>query len=421
METQLFWTYVRAFLVVDGGEASREGQRVEGSERQQRGGSTQTKPGLRQRQLQEFFPVVAGMSRAQPLRQTFRAERGKVVKRLRTAEHASSTTRCLHSNNLAFSCTTQNVNGFGSSAHNLDAWLCSLRRQPNHGRNDLLQETHVNIEAILKYQRLYATGRDFRTGCGTVPLSYWSPSTEKKVVLPSWWILVELLRMSHQHTKVTGREEFYRRIGELELPRESHVALGGDFNCTLDQRADRSYSVTASHASPALQDLLMNWSLVGPIEEARPNEWTPEPLRQHDVETHMYHYTVPNRGDSILSPGHSTPLRPWVAGWEKKFGPSVAADAILIDKNYGSYASNSSALKNEKLGGVTGLHAQVATRYKSLTASSMETCGVLSDSDDTTTSSGSLRTSSSGSSGQSITTAAVLGATALFLAGMLQV
>ncbi|KAJ8530506.1 hypothetical protein ON010_g14406 [Phytophthora cinnamomi] len=50
-----------------------------------------------------------------------------------------------------------------------------------------------------------------------------------------------------------------------------------------------------------------------------------------------------------------------------------------------------------------------------------KTCGELSDSDDTTTSSGSLRTSSSGSSGQSITIAAVLGATALFLAGMLQV
>lgn len=73
------------------------------------------------------------------------------------------------------------------------------------------------------------------------------------------------------------REGFFSNLSELELPPVEKIIVGGDFNCTLDARLDRSYFRSATtHASPALSSLIAKWLLVDAV---RP----PEDLAQNEV------------------------------------------------------------------------------------------------------------------------------------------
>ncbi|EGZ08493.1 hypothetical protein PHYSODRAFT_440125, partial [Phytophthora sojae] len=129
--------------------------------------------------------------------------------------------------------------------------------------------------------------------------------------------------------RVPQIETFFRSLADLEFPSGSLVAIGGDFNCTLDEVADRSYtSRSGAHDSIALRELLAAWGAVDPIEETRPLEWPQGALRQHHAETHTYRYVVDGHGDasSRLDRWYVTAaLRPWVAGWEV-IEPGVSAD-----------------------------------------------------------------------------------------------
>lgn len=89
------------------------------------------------------------------------------------------------------------------------------------------------------------------------------------------------------------RKTFYKTLQNIEFPAGVLLFVGGDFNCTLDERAGRSFtSASGGHGSPALRALLNIWGLLDPIAVARPSKWKHEGLLRHHFETHTYHYTL---------------------------------------------------------------------------------------------------------------------------------
>ncbi|OWY98126.1 Reverse transcriptase precursor, partial [Phytophthora megakarya] len=116
------------------------------------------------------------------------------------------------------------------------------------------------------------------------------------------------------------REAFFRRLGDLAIPRDVLIAVGGDFNCTLDAEADRRYSSRgSSHDSSALRELLAIWCMVDPVAEAQPKQWTGGELRRHHEKSHTYYYSVkgPGSASSRLDRWYVSPLlQGWVSGWE---------------------------------------------------------------------------------------------------------
>ncbi|OWY94512.1 Reverse transcriptase precursor [Phytophthora megakarya] len=95
------------------------------------------------------------------------------------------------------------------------------------------------------------------------------------------------------------REAFYRRLGEIDVPSNSLVLMGGDFNCTLDALRDRSYSQRAKdHDSPSLRALLANWCMEDASLRFHSSETTPAVLQNLYHDTHTYHYKIPGVGDA---------------------------------------------------------------------------------------------------------------------------
>lgn len=58
----------------------------------------------------------------------------------------------------------------------------------------------------------------------------------------------------HQNAE---KEQFYDGLQSIEFVKDDTVLVGGDFNCTLDDKAGRTYhGSTQGHDSPALTSLL---------------------------------------------------------------------------------------------------------------------------------------------------------------------
>ncbi|KAJ8575389.1 hypothetical protein ON010_g3826 [Phytophthora cinnamomi] len=298
--------------------------------------------GVRQQRLNEFFPVVSGVVQAKQTRNQFRVDRRKRLTQLRAEEREYMETRGvrptgIHPADLTFGCVTQNVNGFGARACDRDAWFCSLRTHSTHGRSDvtLLQETHVAEADVAKFTDLYASGWGFRTGTHCPTRSFWSPAHEKKagvaILVDPYGAFTDVSPLFEDQwgahfMAVQGRIHGHALI---IVNVNTLVAVGGDFNCTLDDEADRSYiSRTGVHDSPALRGLLATWGIIDPVASARPKHWRHDQLRRHHTETHTYHYPVDGHGEasSRLDRWYVNGRRyAWVAGWEVK-APAVSAD-----------------------------------------------------------------------------------------------
>ncbi|KAJ8523568.1 hypothetical protein ON010_g17551 [Phytophthora cinnamomi] len=321
--------------------------------------------GVRQQRLNKFFPVVSGVVQAKQPRNRFRVDRRKLLTQLRAEEREYMETRGvrptgIHPADLTFGCVTQNVNGFGARACDRDAWFCSLHTHSTHGRSDvtLLQETHGDEAEVAKFMDLYATGWGFRTGTHCPTRSFWSPALEKKAgvailvdpygaftdvspLFEDQWSahFMAVQARIHGHAliivnvdaphRVPQRERFFRQLAVMQLPSNTLVAEGGDFNCTLDNESGRSYtSRTEALDSPALRDLIATWGIIDPVASARPKHWRHDRLRRHHAETHTYHYPVDGHGEasSRLDWWYvNRRLHAWVAGWEVK-APAVSRD-----------------------------------------------------------------------------------------------
>ncbi|OWZ07692.1 reverse transcriptase [Phytophthora megakarya] len=175
----------------------------------------------------------------------------------------------------------------------------------------LLQETHVDPKDVDYFSNPHGAGWGFRTGHGASLYSHWAPARDKKAgvavlinpygqlqdvtpIYPTRWpphfmavqgfykgkcIVVFNIYTPH---RPRDREQFYRSLGDLEIPCGALFVVGGDFNCTLDAVADRSYtSTSSSHNSPALKALLAIWRLVASVAIERPQDWTSGELRRH--------------------------------------------------------------------------------------------------------------------------------------------
>ncbi|OWZ11339.1 reverse transcriptase [Phytophthora megakarya] len=314
--------------------------------------------------LHDFFPKIPTESKATDIENQFRAVKKQAAKRRKQEERATPAAQSnhpsLHEADQTFGCVTQNVNGFGSSAVKMGEWLRSFRTSDRRGRNDvyILQETHVEEREISRASATFAGQWGFRTGPGCPFRSFWSPSCERKggvailvdpygsftdvgPVYEHMWsphfmavkgmmkgekLIVVNIYAPHQPAK---REAFYRKLTDMDIPTGVKMAIGGDFNCTLDPVADRSYfRQRDGHDSPALRMLLENWGLADPVAWTRPLEWTPVALRQHHDATHTYFYRVDGHGSatSRLDRWYITPsLRTWVAQTEVVH-PATKAD-----------------------------------------------------------------------------------------------
>ncbi|KAE8990330.1 hypothetical protein PR001_g21516 [Phytophthora rubi] len=114
------------------------------------------------------------------------------------------------------------------------------------------------------------------------------------------------------------REAFYRKLSDLDLPQADKLVVGGDFNCTLDPRLDRSwFRKHSGHDSPALAELLANWGLVDALVPQ--DGATLADTAAYYENTHMYTYTVHEGVEASARLDRwyiSAPLVDWVAAVE---------------------------------------------------------------------------------------------------------
>ncbi|KAG2890033.1 hypothetical protein PC116_g20212 [Phytophthora cactorum] len=157
------------------------------------------------------------------------------------------------------------------------------------------------IETRLSGQSYWATAAGTKTGVA-IPIDPYGANKDVRPILEDAWnehfIAVEgkvngtrLILMSVYGPHQRGRRElFFDRLAGLEVPLDGLVALGGDFNSTLDAQTDRSYSTDRSaYDSPALWRLLDAWRMVNPAGATRPASWGQETLCGHHQTTHTYH------------------------------------------------------------------------------------------------------------------------------------
>ncbi|KAE9129370.1 hypothetical protein PF010_g4213 [Phytophthora fragariae] len=114
------------------------------------------------------------------------------------------------------------------------------------------------------------------------------------------------------------RENFYRHLSKLELPRVDKIVAGGDYNCTMDSRLDRSwYRKVSDHESPALAHLLAQWGLVD--AQAPPDDIDHVDMHDYYETTHTYEYSFGGGVEATARLDRwyvSAPLVEWVASVE---------------------------------------------------------------------------------------------------------
>ncbi|KAF1320212.1 Kinesin protein, partial [Globisporangium splendens] len=242
----------------------------------------------------------------------------------------SATVNARHELSVGF--LTQNVMGFSKSDANLNAWFSHFRQTDDSGSLDIvfLQETHVLETEVASMQSRFRRSWGFQEPSeGSDPrLSLWSASTERKggvaillnpySCIPTlapykqdqWnahWMAATvtlrgetvLLLNIYAPSTVFAREAFYRALSGLLSSHDGPILCGGDFNCTLNQMADRSHNThNKVHDSRELKKLLQKLDLVDTLEDDALRATDTRDVKAFHRQHHTYYYTLPSGGSA---------------------------------------------------------------------------------------------------------------------------
>lgn len=115
----------------------------------------------------------------------------------------------------------------------------------------------------------------------------------------------ELKCLTFAFTPLTSALEGRRSIGGLATwinPLTDKVVVGGDFNCTMDPRLDRShYRRVSDHESPAFAHLVAQWGLVDALTP--PDDTSHIDLAADHDRTHTYRYSLQSGGGGHITLG----------------------------------------------------------------------------------------------------------------------
>ncbi|KAF1328452.1 reverse transcriptase, partial [Globisporangium splendens] len=227
-----------------------------------------------------------------------------------------------------------NVMGFSKSDANLNAWFSHFRQTDDSGSLDIvfLQETHVLETEVASMQSRFRRSWGFQEPSeeSDPRLSLWSASTERKggvaillnpySCIPTlapykqdqWnahWMAATvtlrgetvLLLNIYAPSTVFAREAFYRALSGLLSSHDGPILCGGDFNCTLNQMADRSHNThNKVHDSRELKKLLQKLDLVDTLEDDALRATDTRDVKAFHRQHHTYYYTLPS-SDSASS------------------------------------------------------------------------------------------------------------------------
>ncbi|KAF1314877.1 reverse transcriptase, partial [Globisporangium splendens] len=242
----------------------------------------------------------------------------------------SATVNARHELTVGFH--TQNVMGFSKSDANLNAWFSHFRQTDDSGSLDIvfLQETHVMETEVASMQSRFRRSWGFQEPSeeSDPRLSPWSASTERKggvaillnpySCIPTlapykqdqWnahWMAATvtlrgetvLLLNIYAPSTVFAREAFYRALSGLLSSHDGPVLCGGDFNCTLNQTADRSHNThNKVHDSRELKKLLQKLNLVDTLEDDALRATDTRDVKAFHRQHHTYYYTLPSGGSA---------------------------------------------------------------------------------------------------------------------------
>ncbi|KAF1331274.1 hypothetical protein FI667_g4396, partial [Globisporangium splendens] len=260
-----------------------------------------------------------------PYQPTTQARRDNHLPRRRSA-----TVNARHELTVGFH--TQNVMGFSKSDANLNAWFSHFRQTDDSGSLDIvfLQETHVLETEVASMQSRFRRSWGFQEPSeeSDPRLSLWSASTERKggvaillnpySCIPTlapykqdqWdahWMAATvtlrgetvLLLNIYAPSTVFAREAFYRALSDLLSSHDGPILCGGDFNCTLNQMADRSHNThNKVHESRELKKLLQKLDLVDTLEDDALRATDTRDVKAFHRQHHTYYYTLPSGGSA---------------------------------------------------------------------------------------------------------------------------
>ncbi|POM79844.1 Reverse transcriptase, partial [Phytophthora palmivora] len=309
---------------------------------------------MKQKTIGEMLSTLSPQERYRSRRKEFQTlKRQQARKRIRRERELATDHlrgQGLHTEDRTYGFVSHNVRGFGASAKAHQDWLHSLGRNTSNGPQDvaLIQETHVHSSHIENAKREYAARWGYRLGNGSPTLSYWGAAVSRKGGVgilvnpygaftehrPIWqetwsphFVAVsgkldgEEIIVANVYAPIdrTQREELFKALGELPFPAHGRVLLGGDFNCTLDARLDRTYAAAgANHDSPELRRLLARWDAQDCLSNMMPDQTDENRVKHFHAKYHTYRYQVNGDAESSrLDRWYGSSLiQPWIAATE---------------------------------------------------------------------------------------------------------
>ncbi|KAF1318321.1 reverse transcriptase, partial [Globisporangium splendens] len=273
--------------------------------------------------LTDHFPGVSAESRVIAMQDQFERLRAEAKSKLRRAK---ATRRRLQRTEVTIGVLTQNVNGLSKSEANVHAWFGHFRQRTDSGDTAIvfLQETHAEPEDLHKLTAMHSLHWGFTPDNTESPLSLWSPSVDRKggvailrnphaamsplkpFLSDRWtehWMAVTTI---HQQTEwllvnvyapipKSQREALFAELVGVLAQHDGPILVGGDFNCLLHPKVDRSNQhQAAAHGSPGLQKLTIECRLVDVLQRE-----IDDTVDQRDAELfwakeHTYRYTMPD-------------------------------------------------------------------------------------------------------------------------------
>ncbi|CAI5702020.1 unnamed protein product [Peronospora effusa] len=198
---------------------------------------------------------------------------------------------------------SQNVAGFPKHPERCAEWFGHFRQRETQGVIDLvlLQETRVSIVEAARPNKLYSitwgfvdkpgrtrwTESETARGWVAILLNLYSSTTEMK--------LEDVLVVNvYAPSGKTEREAFFEKLQHHLLEHMGPLFVGGDFNCTLGPRLDRSFlSPPGRHDSQALRRLLGQTQLCDVLEDDMERAEEERAISSFYAAAHTYFYTLP--------------------------------------------------------------------------------------------------------------------------------
>ena len=210
---------------------------------------------------------------------------------------------------------------------NTAAWFAGFRQHTEDGQADVvfLQETRATKEWSEILEKQYVQKWGIRPEQVENPISFWPspPSSAGGVAMlfrpgaavtnprPIWvehwspWFMaveadvdgtrVTLVNVYGPSGSRKARERLFLELKACPKPK-GLLILGGDFNCTLDTKMDRSHPAQQSHDSPALHELLEHWDVADAVWSGTTEHETEASKRDFYVDQHTYRYRLPTGG-----------------------------------------------------------------------------------------------------------------------------